>query len=104
VFAGTDNAYKLARKYNVKNGFWYGHSVRREAYHSAGAILAKMVRWYTPAETLKMATADNGELMALSGLSIPTLANLAWSKRAQSPRNFLVLMKGGTIYKDIVTK
>ena len=30
-----------------------------------------MVRWYTPAEALKMATADNGELMALSGFINP---------------------------------
>ena len=33
--------------------------------------LAKMVRWYSPAEALKMATADNGELMALSGFINP---------------------------------
>jgi hypothetical protein len=33
--------------------------------------LAMMVRWYTPAEALKMATADNGELMALSGYINP---------------------------------
>ena len=31
-------------------------------------LLAKLVRWYTPAEILKMATAaDNAELLALSG-------------------------------------
>jgi hypothetical protein len=36
-----------------------------------GAILAKLVRWYTPAELLKMATADNGELMALTGFINP---------------------------------
>jgi hypothetical protein len=30
-----------------------------------------MVRWYTPAEAVKMATADNGDLMALSGYINP---------------------------------
>ena len=30
-----------------------------------------MVRWYTPAEALKMAAADNGRLMALSGFINP---------------------------------
>ena len=30
-----------------------------------------MTRWYTPAEALKMATADNGELLALSGFINP---------------------------------
>ena len=32
-----------------------------------GAQLAKMVRWYTPSEVLKMATADNAELLAMAG-------------------------------------
>ena len=36
-----------------------------------GFQLAKMVRWYTPFELLKMATADNAELLALSGPRSP---------------------------------
>jgi imidazolonepropionase-like amidohydrolase len=36
-----------------------------------GAILAKAVRWYMPAEVLKMATADNGDLMGVSGFINP---------------------------------
>jgi imidazolonepropionase-like amidohydrolase len=36
-----------------------------------GAQLAKMVRWYSPAEFLRMATADNAELLALSGPRSP---------------------------------
>ena len=43
----------------------------RELPAARGPILAKLVRWYTPAEALKMATADNGELMALSGFINP---------------------------------
>ena len=35
-----------------------------------------MVRWYTPAEVLKMATADNAELLALSGLRSPYAGKL----------------------------
>jgi hypothetical protein len=31
------------------------------------ACRAKMVRWHTPAKALKMATADDGELMSPSG-------------------------------------
>jgi len=30
-----------------------------------------MARWYSPAEALKMATADSGQLMALSGFINP---------------------------------
>ena len=71
VFAGTDNAYKLAKKYNVKTAFGTDILFDARLTTRQGAILAKMVRWYTPAEALKMATADNGELMALSGFINP---------------------------------
>jgi len=33
-----------------------------------GKQLAKLVRWFASAEVLKMATADNGERLAKSGL------------------------------------
>src|ERR1700730_10345632 len=68
VFAGTDNAYTLAKKYKIKTAF--GTDILFDARWASrqGAILAKMVRWYAPGEALRMATADNGELMALSGV------------------------------------
>jgi imidazolonepropionase-like amidohydrolase len=124
VFAGTDNAYKLARKYNIKTAF--GTDVLFDARLTTrqGAILAKMVRWYTPAEALKMATADNGALMALSGFINPYPGKLGVVEEgaiadlvlidgnpleniklvADPDKNFLVIMKGGAIYKDTVTK
>jgi imidazolonepropionase-like amidohydrolase len=120
VFAGTDNAYKLAKKYGVKTAF--GTDVLFDARIASrqGAILAKMVRWYTPAEALKMATADNGELMALSGFINPypgklgvieegALADLLLVdgnpleeiKLVEDPgKNFVVIMKDGVIYKN----
>jgi imidazolonepropionase-like amidohydrolase len=124
VFAGTDNAYKLARKYNVKTAFGTDILFDARLTTRQGAILAKMVRWYTPAEALKMATADNGELMALSGFINPYPGKLGVVEEgaiadlllidgnpleniklvADPDKNFLVIMKGGTIYKDIVTK
>jgi imidazolonepropionase-like amidohydrolase len=124
VFAGTDNAYKLAKKYKVKTAF--GSDILFDARISSrqGAILAKLVRWYTPAEALKMATADNGELMALSGFINPypgklgvveegALADLLLVdgnpveniKLIEDPdKNFLVIMKDGTIYKNALPK
>ena len=124
VFAGTDNAYKLAKKYNVKTAFGTDILFDARLATRQGAILAKMVRWYTPAEALKMATADNGELMALSGFINPHPGKLGVVEEgaiadlllvdgnpleniklfADPDRSFLVIMKGGTIYKDIVTK
>jgi imidazolonepropionase-like amidohydrolase len=124
VFAGTDNAYKLAKKYNVKTAFGTDILFDARLTTRQTAILAKMVRWYTPAEALKMATADNGELMALSGFINPYPGRLGVVEEgaiadlllvdgnplenikliADPDRNFLIIMKGGTIYKDIVTK
>ena len=124
VFAGTDNAYKLAKKYKIKTAF--GSDILFDANLSTrqGAILAKLVRWYTPAEVLKMATADNGELMALAGFINPypgklgvveqgALADLLLVdgnpiesiKLIEDPdKNFLVIMKDGTIYKNTLPR
>jgi len=125
VFAGTDNAYKLARKYKVKVAF--GADILfspRVAGTRHGAELTKLLRWYPPAEILKMATADNGELMALSGLINPypgrlgTVEEGAFAdlllvdgnpleniKLIEDPgKNFLLIMKDGTIYKNALPK
>jgi imidazolonepropionase-like amidohydrolase len=85
-----------------------------------GELLAKLTRWYTPADVLKMATSDNGELLALSGLRSPysgklgvieqgALADLvlvdgdplADIKLIEDPaKAFVVIMKDGTVFKD----
>jgi imidazolonepropionase-like amidohydrolase len=123
VFAGTDNAYKLAKKYKVKTAFGTDALFDARVASRQGAQLAKLVRWYTPAEALKMATADNGELMALSGFINPypgklgvveegALADLLLVdgdpleniKLIEDPnKNFRVIMKDGTIYKNTLT-
>ena len=124
VFAGTDNAYKLAKKYKIKTAF--GSDILFDARIASrqGAILAKMVHWYTPAEALKMATADNGELMALSGFINPYPGKLGVIEEGaladlllvdgnplenieliEDPdKNFLVIMKDGTMYKNSLAK
>jgi imidazolonepropionase-like amidohydrolase len=122
VFAGTENAYRLAKKYNIKTAFGADILFDAGAASRQGAYLAKMVRWYTPAEALKMATADNGELMGLSGFINPypgklgvvetgALADLLLVEGnpleniqlvADPDKNFLVIMKDGTIYKNTV--
>jgi imidazolonepropionase-like amidohydrolase len=88
IFAGTDNAYRLAKKYKVKTVF--GTDVLFEARIASrlGAILAKMVRWYTPAEVLKMATANNGQLMALSGFIDPYPGKLGAVEEGRTHSNW----------------
>jgi imidazolonepropionase-like amidohydrolase len=124
VFAGTDKAYKLAKKYKIKTAFGTDLLFDAKWASRQGAWLAEMVRWYTPAEALKMATADNGELMALSGFINPypgrlgvvqvgALADLLLVdgnpleniKLVEDPdRNFLIIMKNGAIYKDTLPR
>jgi imidazolonepropionase-like amidohydrolase len=124
VFAGTDNAYNLAKKYNIKTAFGTDILFDARLTSRQGAILAKMVRWYSPAEALKMATADNGRLMALSGFINPYPGKLGVVEEgaladlllvdgnpleridvvADPDKNFLVIMKGGMIYKDFLPK
>ncbi len=85
-------------------------------------MLSKMVQWFTPAEALKMATATNAELLALSGPRNPypgklgvvqegALADLllvdgdplANINLLDDPeKNLLVIMKDGRIYKNIL--
>jgi len=85
-------------------------------------LLAKLVGWYTPAETLAMATGTNAELLALSGKRNPypgrlgvveqgALADLllvdgdpiADIKLVADPaKSFLVIMKDGVIYKNLL--
>jgi len=122
VFAGTDNAYKLAKKYNIKTAFGTDLLFDAKIASRQGAQLAKLVRWYTPGEALKMATADNGQLMALSGFINPypgklgvveegALADLLLVdgnpleniKLIEDPdKSFSVIMKNGIVYKNTV--
>ena len=67
VYAGTDAAYKFAKAFNLKTA--WGTDILFDSTMTAhqGAILTTLERWYRPAEILKMATAVNGELLAMSG-------------------------------------
>lgn len=124
VFEGTDNAYRLAKKYNVKTAFGTDILGDPNAASRQGAALAMLDRWMTPGEALKMATANNGELMALSGFINPypgklgiveegALADLLLVEGnplenldivADPAKNFLVIMKDGRIYKNTLAK
>jgi imidazolonepropionase-like amidohydrolase len=124
MFGGTDTAYALAKKYKVRTG--WGTDILFDAGAAAkqGAKLAEMTRWYTPAEALKMATADNADLLALSGLRSPYEGRLGVVKEgaladlllvdgdpianlglvADPARSFLVIMKDGKIYKNTLSR
>jgi imidazolonepropionase-like amidohydrolase len=124
VIAGTDRAYALAKKYKIKTAF--GTDVLFDARLAGrqGAQLAKLVRWYTSGEALKMATGDNGQLLALSGLRSPYPGKLGVVEEgaladlllvdgnpvenieliSDPARNFAVIMKDGKIFRNSLTK
>ena len=89
----------------------------------AEEFLAKLQKWYTPYEALKMATSENAELLALSGPRNPYQAGpLGVVKEgayadlilvdgnplenldlvADPAKNFAVIMKDGKIYKNTI--
>ena len=124
MFGGTDTAYALAKKYKIKTA-WGTDALFSPATAAAqGQMLAKMLKWYTPAEALKMATADNAALLALSGprtpypgklgvVEVDALADLILvdgdptkdlALVADAAKNFLVIMKDGKIYKNSLAK
>jgi imidazolonepropionase-like amidohydrolase len=120
VVAGTDVIYGLVRKHRIKTAFGTDILFSESQARRQGALLVAMTRWFTPAETLRMATSTNGEMLALSGLRSPyegrlgvveegALADLllvegdpiANIRLIEDPeRNLRVIMKDGRIYKN----
>jgi imidazolonepropionase-like amidohydrolase len=120
VSAGTDSAYRLAKKFNVKTAWGTDTLYTPGGSRRMNAKLTKLTRWYTPGEILRMATGQNGELLALSGLRSPypgrvgviepdaladlllvdgdPVANLALIEDPE--RNFVVIMKDGRVVKN----
>lgn len=117
---GTDTAYRLAKQYKLKTAWGTDIVNSPGLLPRQGAMLAKMVRWYTPGEVLVMATSTNAELLALSGPRNPypgklgvieegALADLLMVqgdpigniKLVEDPdTNFVIIMKDGRIFKN----
>jgi imidazolonepropionase-like amidohydrolase len=124
VVAGTDTVYALAKKYKLKTAFGSDLLFSEKLAARQGAALARLTRWYSTPELLKMATAANGELLALSGPRNPypgklgvveegALADLLLVdgnpieniKVIEDPaKNFVVIMKDGKIYKNALAR
>lgn len=120
VFAGTDKTIALAKRYKLKTAWGTDILFSQRLAQRQGELLVKFARWYTPAETLAMATGTNGELLAMSGERNPypgklgvvepgALADLllidgdpiADIKLIADPaKNIVVIMKDGKIYKN----
>lgn len=120
VATGTETAYALARKYKVRTAFGTDLLFDPEATTRQTARFLELRRWYTPAEMLRMATADNAQLLALSGPRNPYPGTLGVVEEGaladlllvdgdpladigllgDPERTLLVVMKDGRIYTD----
>lgn len=120
VSEGTDRAYRLAKKYGVKVAWGSDVLFEPNIVERQNARMTKLARWYSPAEVLRMVTADNAELLALCGPRNPypgrlgvieegALADLLVLsgdplkdlKLLEDPdANLLVIMKDGRLYKN----
>ncbi|MFO7764510.1 MAG: amidohydrolase family protein [Wenzhouxiangellaceae bacterium] len=71
VAKGTDRAYELARAHGVKVAFGTDLLFTGTTGSTQTARMVSLQRWYSAGEILQMATAHNGELLALSGPRYP---------------------------------
>src|SRR5262245_53181981 len=124
VWPGIDRTYQLAKKYKLKTAWGTDVLFSRALAQHQGAILASLVRWYTPAEALVMATSTNAELLTLSGERNPYPGRLGVVEQgaladlllvdgnplenialvASPDKSFMVIMKDGKIYKNTVAR
>lgn len=121
VTKGTDEIYTLAKKMGVNIAFGTDLFMSAESAAKQGKLLAKLSRWFTPYEALKMATSDNAKLLELSGPRHPyqegplgVIKEGAYADMiivdgnpledldlvADPENNFVVIMKDGKVFKN----
>jgi imidazolonepropionase-like amidohydrolase len=124
VWPGIARTYELAKKYKLKTAWGTDVIFSQALAQQQGAILASLVRWYSPAEALAMATGTNAELLALSGKRNPYPGKLGVVEEgaladlllvdgdpianinlvADPNKNFVVIMKDGKVYKNTLSR
>jgi imidazolonepropionase-like amidohydrolase len=120
VIAGTDNAFKWARKHKVKLAFGSDILLNPAATKNQITDIVKLAKWFTPAEALKLVTHDNAQLLALSGPRNPYPGKLGVIEAGayadlllvdgdptkdlaligDPAKNFKVIMKDGKVFKN----
>ena len=120
VVQGTDNAFQWAKKHHVKLAWGTDLMFVPAQNKNQNTDIIKLKQWFTSAESLKLVTSDNAELLSLSGPRNPypgklgvvevgaladlllvdgdPLANL--DLIADPAKNFTVIMRDGKICKN----
>jgi imidazolonepropionase-like amidohydrolase len=124
LFAGTDRTLALAKKHKLKLA--WGTDILFSAANATrqGTKLVVMKQWFSPAEVLAMATGTNAELLLLSGPRNPYPGKLGVVEQgaladlllvdgnplenldliASPESSFVVIMKGGVVYKNLLPR
>ena len=123
VSEGTLGAYDMAKKHGANVAFGTDILFSPANVGTQGKQLAKLARWYSNAEVLRMATSENAKLLALCGNRNPypgklgeivpgALADLIvidgdptvnLQLIADPDANMKLIMKNGKIYKNALT-
>lgn len=123
VTAGTAKTYGLAAKHGIKTAFGTDLIFSAAVAQRQGMMLANMRHWYSNADVLRMATATNAQLLALSGHRNPYPARLGVLEQGayadllvvegnplddlmvltQPEKNLRLIMKDGQIHKDLLS-
>lgn len=124
VVEGTENAYKLARKYGVKLAWGTDLLFNPANAKNQNLNIVKMTRWFSNYEILKMITHDNAELLSLSGRRNPYPGKLGVIEEGaladlivvdgnalediqlltDPENNLLLIIKNGKVYKNLLTE
>lgn len=124
ITEGTDRSYALAKKHEVKLAWGTDTLFDAKLASRQGKQLAKMSRWFTAAEVLRMATSQNAALLAMSGERNPypgklgivaegALADLLLLDGnplddldliAAPATSLVVIMKDGTVCKNLLER
>lgn len=122
VLEGMDRTYRMARMHKIKTAFGTDILFSPKLAPRHGAMFVSLTRWFKPAEVLAMGTSTNAELLEHSGKRNPYPGKLGVVEEgaladlllvdgdpidnieliAEPGKNFLVIMKDGTIFKNTV--
>ena len=120
VFGNTPRAYALVRKHGIKTAWGSDLLFSPALTPRQSVMLTHLGQWYSNAEALRMATAGNAELLALSGPRNPYPGKLGVIEAGaladilvvngnllddlrlieQPDRNLAVIMKDGKLYRN----
>lgn len=122
VIEGQAKMWPMAKEMGVKMAWGTDFLFEPDLNHEQNSYILPLSEWFSPAEILKMVTHDNAQVLALSGPRSPYQGKLGVVEEgaladlllvdgnplenlellANPSESFLVIMKDGKIYKDLV--